>query len=197
MAEQREQREERGRENRERASGREGRAESGEIQTRGQARSEGQRRGELRGELTQWHPFGDSESWFNPFEGLFPRRRFFDDVLRDFGSSRRSFVPAVELSENDESYTISVELPGVRREDVHVDLREGMLIVQGEKRSEREEKKERGRYLERTYGSFCRTFALPADAETERLEAKFKDGVLSIHIPRSEESRPREIEITD
>ena len=116
MAEQREQREERGRQSPERA-GREGR------------------------EMAQWRPFGDLESWLTPWEGLFPRRRFLDDMLRDFGGSRRSFVPAVELSENDESYTITVELPGVKKDDVHVDLREGMLVVQGEKRSEREEKK--------------------------------------------------------
>lgn len=178
MAEQREQREERGRQNVERMSGREGH-EGGEGR-----------------EMAQWRPFGDLESWITPWEGgLFPRRRFFDDMLRDFGGSRRNFVPAVELSENDESYTITVELPGVKKDDVQVDLREGMLVVQGEKRSEREEKKERGRYLERTYGSFCRTFALPSDADSERLKAAFKDGVLTIQVPRSEASKPRQIAI--
>jgi HSP20 family protein len=146
-------------------------------------------------EMAQWRPFGDVESWLGPWEGLFPRRRFFDDMLRDFGSARRNFVPAVELSENDESYSITVELPGVKKDDVHVDLREGMLVVQGEKRCEREEKKERGRYLERTYGSFCRTFTLPNDADTDALKASFKDGVLTIQVPRSEESKPREIAI--
>ena len=177
MAEQREQREERGRQNVERMGGRE------------------DREGREGREMAQWRPFGDLESWITPWEGLFPRRRFFDDMLRDFGGSRRNFVPAVELSETDESYTITVELPGVKKDDVQVDLREGMLIVQGEKRSEREEKKERGRYLERTYGSFCRTFALPSDADSDQLKASFKDGVLTIQVPRSEESKPRQIAI--
>ena len=146
-------------------------------------------------DLTTWRPLGDLESWLTPWEGLFPRRRFLEDIFRDFGSARRNFVPAVELSENDHSYTITVEIPGVKKDDVHVDLREGMLVVHGEKRSEREEKKDRGRYLERTYGSFCRTFAMPPDADADHLEASFKDGVLTIEVPRSEESKPRQIAI--
>ena len=153
------------------------------------------RGGERGGEMGSWRPFGDLESWLTPWEGLFPRRRFLEDIFRDFGSARRNFVPAVELSENDQSYTITVEIPGVDKDDVHVDLREGMLLVHGEKKSEREEKKERGRYLERTYGSFCRTFTLPPDADADRMEASFKNGLLRIQIPRSEESKPRQISI--
>ena len=188
MAQQREQNEERQRQGRnpDRMSESEGR--------------EGRERGESRGEIGAWRPFGELESWLTPWEGLFPRRRFFEDFFRDFGrfgngGGRQGFVPAVELSENDESYTISVELPGVAKEDVEVELREGMLVVHGEKRSEREEKRERGRYLERSYGSFSRSFVVPPDADADRMEASFKDGVLKIRIPRSEQSRPRQIEI--
>lgn len=146
-------------------------------------------------ELTAWRPFGDLESWLAPWQGFFPRRRFLEDVFRDFPSATRAFVPAVELSENDSRYTITVEVPGVKKDDVHVDLREGMLVVHGEKKSEREEKKERSRYVERSYGSFTRSFTLPSDADADRLEASFKDGVLTINIPRTEESKPRQIAI--
>ena len=146
-------------------------------------------------ELAAWHPFGDLEGWLAPWEGFFPRRRILEDVARDLGGGRRSFVPAVELSESDQHYTITVEIPGVKKDDVHVDLRDGTLVVHGEKRSEREEKKERGRYLERTYGSFCRTFTLPDDADADHLEASFKDGVLTMRVPRTEESKPRQIAI--
>ena len=145
-------------------------------------------------ELTTWRPFGDFESWLAPWEGFFPRRRFLEDVFRDVPAAR-AFVPAVELSENDSRYTITVEVPGVKKDDVHVDLREGMLVIHGEKKSEREEKKDRSRYIERSYGSFSRSFTLPSDADADRLEASFKDGVLTIQIPRTEESKPRQIAI--
>jgi HSP20 family protein len=146
-------------------------------------------------EVTAWRPFGDFESFLAPWEGLFPRRRFFEDFFRGLPAAQRGFVPAVELSENDTRYTITVEIPGVRKEDVHVDLREGMLVIHGEKKSEREEKKERSRYVERSYGSFTRSFTLPPDADADRLDANFKDGVLTINIPRTEESKPRQIAI--
>ena len=146
-------------------------------------------------ELSPWRPFGDFESWLTPWEGLFPRRRLLEDVLRDPSTRARGFVPAVELSENDHSYTITVEVPGVNKDDVHVDLHEGMLIIHGEKKSEREEKKDRGRYIERSYGSFSRSFTLPADADADRMEASFKDGVLKIVVPRAEAAKPRQIAI--
>lgn len=146
-------------------------------------------------ELSPWRPFGDFESWLTPWEGLFPRRRIFEDLFREFPTRGRGFVPAVELSENDHSYTVTVEVPGVNKDDVHVDLHEGMLVIHGEKKSEREEKKERGRYIERSYGSFSRSFTLPADANADRLEASFKDGVLKIVVPRSEAAKPRQIAI--
>jgi HSP20 family protein len=146
-------------------------------------------------EVSVWRPFGDLESWLAPWEGFLPRRRLFEDLFRDFPAAPRGFVPAVELSENDSRYTITVEIPGVKKEDVHVDLRDGVLVIHGEKKSEREEKKERSRYLERSYGSFSRSFTLPADADADRLEASFKDGVLTLVVPRSEESKPRTIAI--
>ena len=146
-------------------------------------------------ELSPWRPFGDFERWLTPWEGLFPRRRFFDDLVRDFPTRGRDFVPAVELSENDQSYTFTVEIPGVNKGDVHVDLQDGMLVIHGEKKSEREEKRERGRYVERSYGSFSRSFTLPGDADAERLDASFKDGVLKIVVPRSEAEKPRKIAI--
>jgi HSP20 family protein len=68
-------------------------------------------------------------------------------------------------------------------------------VIRGEKKSEREEKKERSRYVERSYGSFSRAFRLPGDADADRLEASFKDGVLTVRIPRSEAAKPKQIAI--
>jgi HSP20 family protein len=104
-------------------------------------------------------------------------------------------LPAVDVRENDQRYAVTVELPGVRKEDVQVELENGMLTIRGEKTSEREEKQEQCRYSERSYGSFSRSFSLPSDADADRLEASFKDGVLSLTIPRIEQVKPRAIAI--
>ena len=101
----------------------------------------------------------------------------------------------MDVHENDTRYTVTVELPGTRKEDVQVELSEGMLTIRGEKKSEREETKERRRYVERSYGSFSRSFTLPGDANAERLDASFKDGILTITIPKTEESKPKRVAI--
>ena len=147
--------------------------------------------------LQAWRPFGDFERWPALWEGFFPGRgRQFGDLFRDWPSARGGgFVPAVDLSENDSHYTITVEIPGVNKDDVHVELQDDLLVISGEKKSEREEKKDRGRYLERSYGSFSRSFTLPGDADAERLEASFKDGVLKIRVPRREAVKPKQIAI--
>jgi HSP20 family protein len=150
--------------------------------------------------LAPWRPFGDLERWPSLWEDLLPgRARLLDELFREWPRARRAeaFLPAVDVAENDAQYTITVELPGAKKDDVHVELREGMLVIHGEKKSEREEKKDRGRYLERSYGSFSRSFSLPADADADRLVASFKDGVLKITLPRTEEAKPRQIAIKD
>ena len=148
--------------------------------------------------LTPWRPFEDFGRFPSLWEGFFPRGgRLFEDLFRDWPAAARSggFVPAVDLSENDTHYTLTVEIPGVQKGDVQVELQDDMLVIHGEKKSEREEKKDRGRYLERSYGSFTRSFTLPSDADAERLEASFKDGVLSIRMPRREPIKPKQIAI--
>jgi HSP20 family protein len=143
-----------------------------------------------------WRPFGDLEAWERD---SFPRRfgSLFEELLRDWPAARsaRGFMPAVDLVEGDGQYTISVELPGMGKDDVHVEAHQGVLTVRGEKKSERDETRDRRRYIERSYGSFSRSFTLPPDADADRLSASFKDGVLTITMPRSEEAKPRQIAI--
>jgi HSP20 family protein len=103
--------------------------------------------------------------------------------------------PAVDLSENESNFVITAELPGVRREDVTVELHENVLTLRGEKKSEREEKKDRTHWVERSYGSFSRAFTLPPSAVSEQLKASFSDGVLKIEIPKKEATKARQIAI--
>ena len=141
-------------------------------------------------ELEQWRPF----DW-RPFWGpLFGRegRSLLEDV---WGRGARGPVPSVDITEDDGNYVVTAELPGVKREDVNVELEEDVLTIRGEKRSEREEKGERSRRVERSYGSFVRCFALPADADAERIEASFRDGVLQLVIPRTGERKAQPVAI--
>lgn len=101
-------------------------------------------------------------------------------------SPHESFLPAVDLTENDSQYAVSVELPGIERNEVRPEVHEGMLTVSGEKKSERDETKDRTRYVERSYGFFSRSFALPSNADADHLNASFKDGILTITIPKIE-----------
>ena len=119
--------------------------------------------------------------------------RLFDDVFRGFGGTGLSPLmegqfgwPKIELSETDKALTISAELPGMREQDVQIEIANGVLTISGEKKSEH---KDEGRYFtERYYGSFQRQIALE-NVEEDKAEASFKNGVLTISLPKSENPR--------
>ena len=146
-----------------------------------------------------WRPFGETESWPGLLEGFGTRLpRLWEEMFRDWpgGPGRgQGFVPAIDVHDDDHHYTVTVELPGAKKDDIHIEVEQGMLTLRGEKKSEREERKEKRRWVERSYGSFSRSFTLPRDADAERLEASFKDGVLTLTIPKSEAAKPRTIAI--
>ncbi len=108
------------------------------------------------------------------------------EPLRQFGARVAEwFAPASEAARTDESYVIHLELPGVAVEDVDITVKEGVLTVKGEKKVVREEKGADFFFSERQYGLFQRSFTLPEDADTDRIEAEMKDGVLTIVIPKT------------
>ena len=129
--------------------------------------------------LRGWSPFRDSPIRTKAFLDEAPTR----------------WIPAMDVTENDDRYALTVELPGTKKEDVTVEFHENVLTIRGEKRNEREEEKEQRRYVERTYGSFSRSFTLPANAAGDRVRASFKDGVLTIEIPKREEAKPTVIAV--
>jgi len=135
--------------------------------------------------LGLWNPLG--EDFFSP-------ERFF----REWNSSPQRtarLAPAVDVSEDSNAYHVTVELPGVKKEDVTVEVHEGVLTIHGEKKSEREEKKDKTHWVERTFGSFSRSFTLPSTAVSDEMKASFKDGVLAIEIPKKEQAKARQISI--
>jgi len=144
-----------------------------------------------------------AETPSDPFGGLQDWRPFGDRIrklLRELGDDwpalgARGWLPSLDLAESDAEYTLSVELPGARKEDVNVEVSDGVVTIHGEKKSEREEKKEKQRYVERRYGSFSRAFTLPVNADADRLAASFADGVLTLTIPKTERSKPQTVDI--
>lgn len=143
--------------------------------------------------LAAWDPFRELdllENWM-PFGRRSPLARFFQEGR----SERSSFAPAMDVSESDGEYVVTVELPGGKKDDVTVEVQDNVLTLRGEKRNEREEKKEHSRWVERTYGSFSRSFTLPRDANPERIEAGFEEGVLTVRIPKQEEKKPKQISV--
>ncbi|HXV24161.1 MAG TPA: Hsp20/alpha crystallin family protein [Alphaproteobacteria bacterium] len=139
--------------------------------------------------------------------------RVFDRLTRSFSgmpSIRRAFdfepefrwssmldvqVPAVDISETDTGFRITAELPGMKKEDIEISVAQGLLTIKGEKREAREEK-EKGYYLsERRFGTFQRSFQLPSQADADRIEAKFDNGVLTLTLPKSAEALKSEKKI--
>jgi HSP20 family protein len=105
------------------------------------------------------------------------------------------WVPLVDISEDDQEYLIKAELPEVKKEDVKVTVEEGTLTIMGERAFEKEEKTKKYHRIERAYGSFARNFSLPDDASPATVSAEFKDGVLTVHLAKTEKAKPRQVEV--
>jgi HSP20 family protein len=105
------------------------------------------------------------------------------------------WAPLVDIVEDDKEYLIKVELPEVLKDDVKVTVEGGTLIIAGERKAEKEEKGRRFHRVERYYGRFERSFTVPDDAESGNVKAEFKDGVLRVHLAKSEKARPKQIEV--
>jgi HSP20 family protein len=107
------------------------------------------------------------------------------------GGRRGDMTPAVDVAEDDKAVTLTAELPGMKEEDAEVVLRDDMLTVKGEKKSEREEKEENYHLTERRYGAFERTFRLPETADAGKIKAAINDGVLTVTIPKMAEAKAK------
>ncbi|MEX2263083.1 MAG: Hsp20/alpha crystallin family protein [Bryobacteraceae bacterium] len=122
-------------------------------------------------------------------------RRFTEEMDRAFqglgGASARGWAPPVEVSEEEGKLKVSAELPGIRKDDVHIEIAEDSLIIQGERKSRREESGEGFVRSERSYGRFYRCVPLPAGAKSDQAEARFQDGMLEVTIPVLEAAHSR------
>jgi HSP20 family protein len=122
--------------------------------------------------------------------------RLFDDTFLSRGTSA-SWYPAADIRETSNELRLDVELPGIREEDVEIQVENGVLSIRGEKSAERKEEGDEGRYhlVERSYGSFFRSFQLPAGVDEKQIRADFDQGVLHVRIPKAALPQPRRIQI--
>jgi HSP20 family protein len=105
------------------------------------------------------------------------------------------WTPSVDISETTAEYVIKAEIPEVKKEDVKVTLEHGVLTVQGIRRQEPEEKGRKYHRVERSYGTFVRSFSLPDLVDDTKVQAVFKEGILILHLPKSEKAKPKAIEV--
>jgi HSP20 family protein len=144
--------------------------------------------------LTRWNPLRELEDFQNRILSAFK------PASRGNGNGQEALAmaewsPLVDVAEDDKEYVISAELPDVRKEDVKVTLENGMLTITGERKFEKEEKNKKYHRIERSYGSFARSFALPTDGDAGKVDAQFKDGMLRVRVAKSEAARPKQIEV--
>jgi len=143
--------------------------------------------------LMRWDPFRELEEMSDRLNRMFAR-----PAARTNGKETMivaDWVPTVDISETDGEYEIKAEIPDVKKEDVKVTLEDGVLTIQGERKREKEEKGKKYHRVERSYGSFVRSFGLPDLIDEEKVKAEFKDGLLNLHLPKSEKAKPKAIEV--
>ena len=144
--------------------------------------------------ITRWDSMKEMEDLQNRLSNLFGRTPARLGDGKEESITVAEWAPLVDITEDDKEYTIKTELPEVKKEDVKVAVENGMISIVGERKFEREESKKYHR-VERAYGRFVRTFVVPDGADPEKVSAEFKDGVLKVHLPKSEKVKPRNIEV--
>lgn len=151
-------------------------------------------------ELAPWRPFSEMARMQREMEQMFDE--FFDRRLRPlwperWWPARRAgvSVPAVDLYEEKDEIVAKVELPGLGKEDIQVNITDNLLTIKGEKKKEEEIKEDDYYYAERSYGSFTRAVELPKAVQFEKAKACFKNGVLEIRLPKTEEAKRKEIKV--
>jgi HSP20 family protein len=143
-------------------------------------------------ELVRWEPFAGFGNLHSVFDELFDEK--FDRSRAQRSISK--WYPAVDVLESKDSYLIRAELPGMKREDIKVEVKDGMLVLSGERKSEKPAEGVEYRHTERVAASFWRSFSLPDTAKQDGIEATYKDGILEVRVPKVEEAKPRQIEIS-
>lgn len=144
--------------------------------------------------ITRWNPVRDLEDIHSRLTSALRLPSLQKDGDKEL-MTVTEWAPAVDITEDDKEYLVKAELPEVKKENVKVTVENGILTISGERQFEREENGRKYHRIERSYGSFVRSFGLPDDADAEKVEAQFTEGVLKVHVAKSEAAKPKQIEV--
>ena len=141
--------------------------------------------------ITRWEPFREFDSFFDQYPSLFSR------ALRSNPELGANWKPVADLTENDKEFLIKAQLPDVKKEDIVVSVADGIVTISGERKQEKETKNESEIRTESFYGTFSRSFSLPDNVDAKAIRAETKDGVLRVHVPKTEvvTKKPVQIEV--
>jgi HSP20 family protein len=141
----------------------------------------------------RWDPFGDVETLFNRMVS----GQFWPRLALEGEGKRLQWAPSADISETDKEYVIRAELPAVKKEDVQVTLDDGIITIKGERKQQKEDKNEKFHRVESFHGSFERSFIVPDNVKSDAIKCESKDGVLTVHIPKSEatKQKPKQIAV--
>jgi HSP20 family protein len=149
-------------------------------------------------ELQVWKPYRE----MTPFWEFERMKREMDKLWDSFFERRpvrieeeTEFLPALDLAETDNELVVKCEVPGLEPKDIDISLSDRMLTIRGEKKQEREERKADYHLVERSYGAFTRSVQLPTEVQSDKISASYKNGILKINLPKSEEAKKKEIKI--
>jgi HSP20 family protein len=143
--------------------------------------------------IVRWEPLRDLMTAQRDFDRLF--REAFSPLSGETELSTRAWAPPVDIYETDNDIVLKAELPGVDPKDVEVRVEDNTLYLKGERKFEREVKEQNYHRVERSYGSFARSFSLPNSISTDKVKAEFKEGLLTLTMPKREEAKPKTIKI--
>lgn len=119
-------------------------------------------------------------------------KSYFDDVEP---LAHGKWAPAVDVSENESEYIVKADLPGISKEDMTVDISDNVITIKGERKHEEKVEEDKYVLVERSYGTFTRSFSLPQNVDAEGIKANYADGVLELKLPKKEESKPKQIKV--
>ena len=147
--------------------------------------------------LSRWNPFREMDDMQRRMSSLLELSPFRRNSLTsdEENISVPEWAPLVDIAEDSNGYLIKVELPGVDKKDVRVSVEKGVLSISGDRHQEHDEKKGKIHRIERSYGAFRRSFSVPEDADSAKIAADYKNGILTLHLPKVPETQPKQIEI--
>jgi HSP20 family protein len=144
--------------------------------------------------LVKWDPFRELEDVSSRLNRFFSRTPARVGKESEF-LALADWTPSADISETDTAYLIKAEIPGVKKEDIKINVQDSVLTIQGERKSEKEEKDKKFHRIECSYGSFMRSFRVPDDADESAIKAEFKDGMLNVTLGKSAKAQPKSVSV--